>query len=59
MFDLAVVESRGMRGYYLRIFSLVTLSIYLNTTKGQHISLSITVWRFELTFGMGVWESRA
>ena len=48
----------GMRGYYLRILYLITLSLYLNTRKGQHISASLGIWRFELTMGIGLWDKR-
>jgi hypothetical protein len=47
-----------MRGYYLRILYLISMSLYLNTRKGQHISASVGLWRFELSVGFGLWDRR-
>jgi hypothetical protein len=58
MFEPSIIMADGMRGYYLRILYLITLSLYLNTRKGQHISASLGIWRFELTMGIGLWDKR-
>ncbi len=59
MFEIVVIERKGMRGYYLRVLYLFTLSLHLNTRKGQHVSLGLTLWRLEATVGMGMWDRSA
>jgi hypothetical protein len=58
MFEPSIIIADGMRGYYLRILYLFSISLYLNTRKGQHISFSLGVWHFELSLGFGLWDKR-
>jgi hypothetical protein len=58
MFEPSIIIADGMRGYYLRILYLISMSLYLNTRKGQHISASVGLWRFELSVGFGLWDRR-
>lgn len=56
MCEIAVIDRHGMWGYRHRVRYQFTVTLYLNTCKGQHVSLGLAVWRFEGTVGMGLWD---
>ena len=56
--DISVYKRHGARGVCLLLARCVMVGAMASTEGGGHITLSLTIWKSELSLGIGYWEGR-
>lgn len=56
MTPLRLLRGPTMRGFFLTLLPGLSLSLLINLRDGVHFQFAITVWRLEVSSGLGYWE---
>jgi hypothetical protein len=55
MIRLQVVSSGHSRAYRLVFLGHISFDLFMSTGDGAHITIGVTIYRFEASCGLGVW----
>lgn len=58
MIKLQIVASGYSRAYRLVCFEVISFNLFMSTGNGAHVSVGLEIFRFEMSFGLGVWGKK-